>query len=332
MNRRDLIASFLFLLLFSPLLVAQEERSSSSSSEEQESKNQEWQAVPADAIEIHIKAVPGNGDNAGKLALSAGGVHFKDVAQLRAWLRTRANPRLHPDRKKGEVGKLDGKSLYPSAKTLVIVSDPLQPFGWTMATLQACTFFPGEDTERALVTSPLIYRTAFRVNGAPRTVVNYLPVDKGLSSAAARTVREITLVLTVPAKSPKAKGALGQRDIVVSMRQANVGEFIEEESEDESEKKVEPTVLGRITGIEVKDGKARFTCVPKDLMSKVTARMKALRAQHKKCRVKLNARPVVPFAAAHAMLRLVEDTGFPAASISGIPNHLIRDLVAGKIR
>lgn len=88
-----------------------------------------------------------------------GGKQFADLDAFREQLRIRANPRLFPDREKGEVAP----GIYPSRKPLLVRCDQGQIFGWVQAIMQYCTFVPGRDQATELQVSPLIYKLEIAV-------------------------------------------------------------------------------------------------------------------------------------------------------------------------
>jgi len=97
--------------------------------------------------------------DANKPPIMMGGIQVPDMDELRKALYRKANPRLYPDREKGEVAP----GLYPSRKPLLVRCDQGQIFGWVQAVMQFCTFVPGRDQAEELKYSPLIYKLEIAV-------------------------------------------------------------------------------------------------------------------------------------------------------------------------
>ena len=103
--------------------------------------------------------------------LMIGGDQVKDLDQMRAWLRERADPRQFPDTTVDRVGGTgpnaptwaNGAPIYPSYKPLLVRCDQGQIFGWVQAVMQYCTFVPGQPQAKELQESPLIYKLEIAV-------------------------------------------------------------------------------------------------------------------------------------------------------------------------
>jgi hypothetical protein len=97
------------------------------------------------------------------------GRQVKDLDQMRAWLRERADPRQFPDTTVDRVGGPSGptwpsgRPIYPSYKPLLVRCDQGQIFGWVQAVMQYCTFVPGQPQAKELTESPLIYKLEIAV-------------------------------------------------------------------------------------------------------------------------------------------------------------------------
>ncbi|MAG31571.1 MAG: hypothetical protein CL908_11855 [Deltaproteobacteria bacterium] len=95
--------------------------------------------------------------------IMVGGKQIKNLDQLRAWLRRKADPRRYPDKDKNQVAP----GLWPSRKPLLVRCDQGQIFGWVQAVMQYCTFVPGQKRESELALSPMIYKLEIAVAEPP---------------------------------------------------------------------------------------------------------------------------------------------------------------------
>lgn len=241
------------------------------------------------------------------------GHQVKTFEQLRQWLRVRANPLRYPEKSLQIGTTLDGRKLYPSRRSLLIRCDREQSFGWCQALMQYCTFVHGNPQRNEIEQSPLIYKISFGVSGG-RRILSHLPTDKKLSAANEIPFPEAEIILKIPKRSWMKPHH--RREVIFMRKGSN-------------------TPFGRSLGYVSADDPNQpvtFRLDPPDTAKKIGAYLAGIRGKSENSRAMINAYPRTPHVYVMRVLEMMQNHGFKDVSYSGIPRHLIRDLVAGLIK